>query len=87
MRIAPKSKNICTYDSLNDTSRVRLAAFTLLAPIRRFLILSWGKASNQIRNASSPFQDLSFFMLDWRVSLICVTKSGVPNSERDQLSV
>jgi hypothetical protein len=32
-------------------------------------------------------KSISFCCLDWRVPSICVTELGVPNSERDRLSV
>jgi hypothetical protein len=32
-------------------------------------------------------KSISFYCLDWRVPSICVTKLGVPNLERDRLSV
>jgi hypothetical protein len=57
-------------------------------------MLSWGGASDQIKNASSLAGDLSFSLetyhvcyLDWRVPSICVTELGVPNVKRDRLSV
>jgi hypothetical protein len=50
-------------------------------------MLSWGGASDQIENASSLAGDLSFSLLDWRVHLICITESDVPNSEKDLLSI
>jgi hypothetical protein len=46
-------------------------------------MLSWGGATDQIENASSLARDLSFSLLDWRVPLICITESDVPNSERE----
>jgi hypothetical protein len=79
--------HVSQYDSLIDKSCMRLVAFTLLTPIGRLPILNWGKASDQIRNTSSLFRDISFLLLDWRVHSICVIESGVPKSERDRLSV
>jgi hypothetical protein len=49
-----------------------------------FLILTWGEASGQIENASLLFRSLSFKMLGYLASLVCVTKPGVPYSEIDR---
>jgi hypothetical protein len=78
---------ISQYDSLIDTNHMCLQRLPFWHRSGGCPILSWGKASDQIRNASSLFWDLLFLLLDWRVPLICVTESGIPNSERDRLSV
>jgi hypothetical protein len=36
---------------------------------------------------ATHIKSISFYCLDWRVHLICVTELGVPNSERDRPSV
>jgi hypothetical protein len=47
-------------------------------------MLGWGKASNQIENASPLFRGLSFLLLGCTTPSVCVTKSGIPNLEIDR---
>jgi hypothetical protein len=47
-------------------------------------MLSWGRASNQIGYASPLFRGLLFLLMDYIVPSICVTESGIPNSEIDR---
>jgi hypothetical protein len=48
------------------------------------LILSWGRASDQIENVSPLFRGLSFLLLGCIAPSICVTMLGIPDSEIDQ---
>jgi hypothetical protein len=75
--------HVSQYDSLIDTSCINWQCLTFWRWSGGCSILSWGKTSDQIRNTSSLFWDLSFLLLDWRIPSTCVTKSGVPNSERE----
>jgi hypothetical protein len=49
-----------------------------------FLILSWGKASDQIENVSLPFKSLSFWLFNCFAPSVCIIKPGVPDLEIDQ---
>jgi hypothetical protein len=49
-----------------------------------FLILSWGKASNQIRNTSLLYRSLSFWLLAYLAPSVCVPRLGVPSLEIDR---
>jgi hypothetical protein len=67
------------------TCRMCPTESTRLTPIRHVaLILSWGKASDWIKNTPPPFKGLSFLLMDCIVPLACVTESGVPNSKIDR---
>jgi hypothetical protein len=73
------------YNMFSHIGGMRSAASTHLTLIRHVsMILSWGNASDQIENASPLFRVLSFLLMDCIVSLVCVTESGVPNSDIDQ---
>jgi hypothetical protein len=49
-----------------------------------FLILSWGKASDQIKNTSLLLRSLPFWLLGYLAPSVCITKPDVPDLEIDQ---
>jgi hypothetical protein len=72
------------YNMFGHIGRMCSAVSTHLMWIRHVaLILSSGRASDWIENASPLFRGLSFLLMDCIVPSVYVTKPGVPDSEID----